>query len=226
MQWWQTSIHFLDLFGTFIFAVTGAVRGIHRNFDLLGVTVLACAVGVGGGIMRDCVIGAAPVMALKNEQYLLLCIATGVGVFFCGGRGIFRRDAVILWCDAVGLGVFTAIGAEKGMLYGLPTVGIILSGVLTAIGGGVIRDVLSGKVPALLKSDFYATASLLGGILFCLLAKADLSPSVIFASAAIFVTGLRILAIHFQMRLPRAREYTVFLLRRAKKKKLFSMLFF
>ena len=106
-------IFILDLFGTAVFAVTGAVKGVRHKLDIFGVTVLACCVGVGGGMVRDCIIGAAPVAALRNEQYILICIATGIAVFYTAKYWMRYRD-IIQFGDAVGLGVFTALGAQKG----------------------------------------------------------------------------------------------------------------
>ena len=196
-------IFILDLFGTAVFAVTGAVKGVRHKLDIFGVTVLACCVGVGGGMVRDCIIGAAPVAALRNEQYILICIATGIAVFYTAKYWMRYRD-IIQFGDAVGLGVFTALGAQKGFACELSLTGIVLCGVFTAIGGGIIRDVLVGTVPAVLKSDFYATASLIGGILFCLLLPLKLPFFPMFLIIAGTVTGIRLLAIHFRIQLPAA----------------------
>lgn len=196
-------IFILDLFGTAVFAVTGAVKGVRHKLDIFGVTVLACCVGVGGGMVRDCIIGAVPVAALRNEQYILICIATGIAVFYTAKYWMRFRN-IIQFGDAVGLGVFTALGAQKGFACNLSFTGIVLCGVFTAIGGGIIRDVLVGTVPAVLKSDFYATASLIGGILFCLLLPLKLPFFPMFLIIAGTVTGIRLLAIHFRIQLPAA----------------------
>ena len=196
-------IFILDLFGPAVFAVTGAVKGVRHKLDIFGVTVLACCVGVGGGMVRDCIIGAAPVAALRNEQYILICIATGIAVFYTAKYWMRYRD-IIQFGDAVGLGVFTALGAQKGFACDLSFTGIVLCGVFTAIGGDIIRDVLVGTVPAVLKSDFYATASLIGGILFCLLLPLKLPFFPMFLIIAGTVTGIRLLAIHFRIQLPAA----------------------
>ncbi len=192
----------LDLFGTMVFAVTGAVKAIEKRLDLLGVLVLACAVGAGGGMVRDCLIGAVPVAALTHEIYLLICILSGIAVFLFYNK-ISQTQSIIRYADAVGLGVFTAIGAAKAMEYDLDFTGVVLSGVLTAIGGGVIRDIMVCSVPTVLKSDFYATAALIGGILYYILAKINLPFFVLFMIVLIVVTGLRILAIRCNLRLPR-----------------------
>ncbi len=196
----------LDLFGTAIFAITGALRGFRSHLDFLGVIVLACAVGVGGGIIRDATIGATPVAAFQDSRYLIICAITGAITFYVAPRLSVRWN-IIPVLDAVGLGVFTAIGCEKA--FGIPEcrgVAIVLCGVITAVGGGVIRDVLAMRVPAVLRSDFYATAALIGGVLFVLLARH--CPSVgfygRFTLVAALVLLLRLIAMRFKFRLPEA----------------------
>ena len=196
-------IQILDLAGTFIFAVTGAVKGVRRRLDIFGVTVLACCVGVGGGIIRDLTIGIHPVSALRNEYYLLLCIASGI-ITFATAKYWMKIRNIIQIGDAFGLGVFTFLGAQKAFEAGLGCTGIILSGVVTAIGGGIIRDVLAGTVPVVLKSDFYATASMLGGALFCIMVKNDLPSACLFPTVAGVVIALRLLALHYKIQLPAA----------------------
>ena len=136
----------LDLFGTAVFALTGAVQGIRRHLDIFGVTVLACCVGVGGGIVRDCIIGCAPVAALRHQYYILICIFTGI-LSCISARFWIRKRNIIKICDAIGLGVFTAIGAEKGFAYGLSMTGIVLCGVFTSIGGGKLHIVADRPKP-------------------------------------------------------------------------------
>lgn len=201
MQNWI--ILLLDLFGTAVFAVTGAVQAVRHHLDIFGVTVLACCVGVGGGMIRDCIIGTLPVAALQNQQYILICIVTGL-VTYATARYWIRRRNIIKICDAVGLGVFAALGAEKGAAHQLGFTGIILCGVFTAIGGGMIRDMLTVRIPVVLKSDFYATAALIGGIIYCALMPLGVPFFVRFAIVAVSVTSIRLLAVYFRIQLPSA----------------------
>ncbi len=199
-------IHFFDIFGTAIFAITGALCGVHHRLDLLGVLVFGCTVGVGGGILRDAIIGATPAAALKDISYLIVCIISALLVFFIA-RKLSNLHRIIALFDAVGLGVFTAIGAAKGYQYELNTIGVILCGVLTAVGGGILRDVMSKSIPVVLTSDFYATASLLGGGLFCLLKKfTDLQDFNLFFIVFIFVSSIRVAAMYLKLRLPVAQS--------------------
>lgn len=193
-------INAFDLFGTIIFAITGAVRGVRHRLDMLGVIVLACVVGVGGGIIRDTIIGATPVTAFTKESYLLVCIITGMAVFFTPPSAINRN--IITVCDAIGLGVFTAIGAAKGVQYHLTPIGIVLSGVFTAVGGGVLRDIMVGMVPVVLKSDFYATASLIGGVVYCVLVSLGIPVFFTFIIVSLLVIVLRLLGYRYKLQLP------------------------
>ena len=199
-------IHIFDLFGTAVFAVTGALCGVRNKLDLLGVVVFGCTVGVGGGILRDTIIGDVPVAALRDIGYLLICIVSALTVFFIA-RYLSNLKQIIALCDAVGLGVFTAIGAAKGAAFELNTIGVILCGVLTAVGGGILRDVMSKSIPVILTSDFYATASLLGGGAYCLLVRfTSLSAFAIFMTVFAFVTGIRIAAMYLKLHLPVAES--------------------
>jgi len=191
-----------DLFGTVIFAITGAARGVKAKLDLLGVIVLSCTVGVGGGFIRDALIGATPAAALVNENYLVLCVITGVVVFIFAKRVVYASSTIITVCDAIGLGVYTVFGVNKGMLYGLSPIGVVLSGVVTAVGGGVLRDLMVGEIPVVLKSDFYATASLIGGALYIFASMTCLPFLVQFLSVSLFVTAIRLLAYHYKLQLP------------------------
>lgn len=198
-------IYIADLLGTVVFAITGAVSGVKLKLDLLGVVVFGCTVGVGGGILRDTIIGATPVAVLGDENYLIACVVTGLVVFFIAGK-LNDHDRIIRVCDAFGLGIFTALGVNKAVIFGLGPVGIVLCGVLSAVGGGMLRDVLARKVPDILVNDFYATASLLGGIFFLLLRNFVPGGWVAFVLVAILVTAVRLLAMALHLKLPSANQ--------------------
>ena len=195
---------FLDFFGTVVFAMTGAARAKECHLDFFGVIVLGCTVGVGGGMIRDCLIGVKPVSALTNEWYLICCIATSCFIFFKPPK----KQKLSPWnfitiCYAIGLGVFAAFGAANALENGLTLIGVILSAVVTAAGGGVIRDLMTGGIPVVLRSDFYATAALFGGWLYWELYWEGIHGLAICLIVASFVTGLRLLAVKMQLQLPR-----------------------
>ncbi len=194
-------IYLFDLFGTCIFAITGAVKGVRCRLDILGVVVFAATVGTGGGMLRDMLIGATPVAAFSNSWYIIICVATGLIVFFTASKFV-GRWRVILYADSLGLGVFTAIGVAKGALYGIAPVGQLLCGVFSAVGGGVVRDVLSRSVPTVLTSDFYATASLIGGAIYLLLGLTPLETLAKFLIVTFLVFLIRVVAIKYDFQLP------------------------
>lgn len=201
----ETFIYIADLAGTVIFAVSGAIKGISRKLDLLGVVVLSCTVGVGGGIFRDCVTGSLPAAALQNEIYLFLCILTALAVFYFAEKVSKLHAPLIVYLDAAGLGVFTAIGCAKALALALPPVTVVLAGVITGCGGGVVRDIFVSSIPAVLKSDFYATASLFGGILYLVLVRFSFSVFTIFICVTLFVAALRLLAYRYKVQLPKSQ---------------------
>ena len=194
-------IYLFDLFGTCIFAITGAVKGVRCRLDILGVVVFAATVGTGGGMLRDMLIGATPVAAFTNNWYIIICVVTGLVVFFTAPKFV-GRWRVILYADSLGLGVFTAIGVAKGALYGIGAVGQLLCGVFSAVGGGVVRDVLSRSVPTVLTGDFYATASLIGGVVYLLLNLTPLNTLAKFLIVTFLVFFIRVVAIKYNFQLP------------------------
>ena len=198
-------IFYFDLTGTVIFAITGAVSAVKLRLDMLGVIVFGCTVGVGGGMLRDSLIGATPVASLQNEVYLIACILVSLLIFFISPL-LDHHKEIIMFCDAFGLGVFTAIGAAKGMQYNLGPAGIMLCGTLSAVGGGILRDVMAQRIPAVLVSDFYATASLIGGGIYILLGKTSAPVFTRFTVVAVAVIMIRLLAIRFHLQLPGSRK--------------------
>ena len=187
-------IYLFDIFGTAIFAITGAVKGVRNRLDFLGVIVFAITVGCGGGMLRDVLLDL-PVAVFTDEAYVIVCIIAGVAIFLLSPK-IVGQWGAIQYCDALGLGVFTAIGCVKAASLGLGPVAVIASGVFGAVGGGVLRDVFCREIPMVFTSDFYASASILGGVLFLIL---------LLYSTAIFTTISRILGYRFRWKLPVAR---------------------
>ena len=198
-------IYALDIFGTFTFAVSGAFRAVQHELDLLGVLVLAIATGVGGGIVRDLMLGSTPPAAFQDETYLIVCIFGGLVVFFAAHRIAPHWDLVMA-ADAVGLSVFAAIGSAKADLYGLGAIGVVMMAAITATGGGVIRDVLVREIPAVLRADFYATAALLGGACFVAAGRLGCGQSTQLLGAVAVTFILRVLAMKYGISLPKVRS--------------------
>jgi uncharacterized membrane protein YeiH len=195
-------LYALDLLGTAAFAASGAWAGVRRDMDLFGVVLLGLVTANGGGTVRDLLLGAPPFI-LKNETYLYLSLIISLLVF------IFHRKMEFLqhplqYFDAVGLGTFVVIGTGKALDYHIGFFGSVMMGVLTATAGGMIRDILSSRVPLVLQREVYASACLAGGALLYLLHLTTLPGNVSLIAAAVAVTGVRLLAIQKGWSLPRA----------------------
>jgi uncharacterized membrane protein YeiH len=193
----------LDLVGTFVFALSGALVGVRQRLDLFGVLVLSFVAACGGGILRDTMIGATPPAALQDWRYVAISIAAGLLTFWRAGA-IERWRNPVQSMDAVGLGVFAVAGALKAQSFGLGPVGAILLGMLTGIGGGMLRDVLVAQVPAVLKAELYAVAALAGAGVVVLGKALSLPLTPVVVAGVVVCTGLRLFAIRRGWRLPTA----------------------
>ncbi|MCF0215787.1 MAG: trimeric intracellular cation channel family protein [Fibrobacteraceae bacterium] len=195
----------LDILGTFAFAISGAEKAVRYRLDWLGLIVLATVTGVGGGILRDVMLGTTPPVALTNPIYIPICI---IGAFFylalC--KKIRKIRNLILIADALGLGFFTAVGAAKADALAAGPYSVILFASITAAGGGLIRDVLVSEIPQVLKSDFYATAAIIGGILFYALDFTNLGSTPQILTTTGFTFLLRLFAMRKKLELPKTRK--------------------
>lgn len=195
----------LDLGGTFVFAISGATVAAKRRMDIFGVLVLAFAAGNAGGISRDLLIGAVPPAAISNWIYLGASVLAGLIVFFRYPL-IARLNHPVLWFDAVGLAFFAVAGTQKALAHGLDPIMAALLGMLTGIGGGMLRDVLANEIPAVLRSDLYALAALACAAIVSAGHVLHLHPVAPAATGMIVCFGLRFMAIHHGWRLPAVRR--------------------
>lgn len=195
----------LDYVGTVAFALSGAFRAVKYELDLLGVFVLSVATGVGGGILRDVLLGDTPPAALRDGTYLALCLVSGLAVFLAARR-LARAWDFVLQADALGLGVFAAIGAAKAEHLGAAPFTVVLMAALTASGGGVLRDLLVREIPAALTSEVYASAALFGGLVWWLSGSAGIPDGLRVALTVAATTALRLAAMRWKLALPRVRR--------------------
>ena len=196
-------LYFLDLLGTAVFAATGAMVAARRNMDIFGALVLAFVTAVGGGTIRDAVLGSTPVFWIGDSNYLIIvCLATAITLL--GQAWWHKTRHVVMFLDALGLGVFTVIGVEKALSFDVSPMPALIMGVLTGAGGGMIRDMLAGRVPMVLRSEIYATAVFAGGVLYILMdSYFGLPRTVVAISCASFVFILRMLAVYCNLSLPK-----------------------
>jgi uncharacterized membrane protein YeiH len=194
-------LYVLDLLGVAVFAISGALAGVRRGLDLFGITVLAAVTAIGGGTLRDVLLGRHPIFWIKNPKYLYVILAA-VAVAVMAQSFLPNLETQLLVADAVGLAVFALSGAESVEADGHAWIVVVLMGTMTGVAGGVVRDVLSGVVPLLLRRDIYATAAIAGICLYLVLQVVGLKRRWAFIAALLAVVIVRLLAIRYDWQLP------------------------
>jgi len=197
-------LYALDLIGTAAFAASGAWAGIRRDMDLLGVLVLGTVTATGGGTLRDVLLGDFPPFCFKNETYLYISLGVSLLVFLQHRRFDALKNP-LLYFDAVGLGTFVVIGTGKAIDFNMGFIGAVTMGIMTATAGGVVRDILSNRIPLILRKEVYASACLAGAALMTVLHTTPLPPTLVASLAALTVIVLRLLAIRHNWSLPKAK---------------------
>jgi uncharacterized membrane protein YeiH len=197
-------IYTFDLLGTVAFAASGALAGVRKGMDILGVVVLGIVTATGGGVMRDVLLNDTPPFCFKNELYLYLAVIASVIVFLTP-RSFERMNRAMLLLDALGLGTFLVIGTSKALSFHLGFMGAIIMGVMTGTCGGLVRDLLSNQIPLILQREIYASACAVGGALFYLLNQAQVPSWINLLVSATIVIAIRCAAIVKGWELPRGR---------------------
>ncbi|MDK3019235.1 trimeric intracellular cation channel family protein [Pseudodonghicola flavimaris] len=193
----------LDVLGTFVFGLSGAMVAIRRQLDIFGILVLAAATGVAGGIVRDLLLGDTPPAVFSTLRPLSAVCAAAVCAFFFGAL-IDRLKRPVMLFDAIGLGVFAVAGCEKALAHGLAAPGAILLGVITAIGGGMLRDMMATEVPRVLREEVYALAALAGAAIYVIALRLGLTETIAASAGVLLAVALRIASVRFGWQLPRA----------------------
>jgi uncharacterized membrane protein YeiH len=201
----QTFILMLDWFGLCVFAVSGALVASRKEMDIVGFAMLGSVTGIGGGTIRDVLLGIEPVFWIRQPAYLVTCVIVAVITFFLAH--IPRsRERILLWFDAVGISLFCVTGADLALAVGSgPTIAIAM-GVATATFGGIMRDVLGGESPIILKQEIYITAALLGATVFVSLHALGMSRDVSAVAGFVAAFLLRAAALTWNLSLPRYRS--------------------
>ena len=201
--------YMFDMIGTIAFAVSGALVGVARKMDIFGMAVLALATAIGGGIVRDVLLGYFPPNSLRNVVYVTVVLAVTVIVFLIYNSR-YRKHAMgprsrasYLLADALGLASFTVTGASAGFkLYPELPIFIVLLGTITAVGGGIIRDMLAQRIPSVLKEDVYALPSIIGGTVYYLMVTSSWDSMAVYGAFTV-VLVIRLLAIKYNWSLPK-----------------------
>ncbi|MGW1891006.1 trimeric intracellular cation channel family protein [Streptomyces sp. NPDC002004] len=197
--------HVLDLVGIFVFAISGALLAVRKNFDVFGIAVLAEVTALGGGLFRDLVIGAVPPAAFNDLGYFLMPLVAAVLVFFLHPE-VERIQVAVNVFDAAGLGLFCVTGTTKAYDYGLGLTASAVLGLATAVGGGVLRDIIANEVPSLVRwdRDLYAVPAVIGATIVVLCIRYDVLNAVTSGFAVVTAFLIRLLAMRFHWRAPRA----------------------
>jgi uncharacterized membrane protein YeiH len=198
-----TALLLADLLGVAVFAASGASAGVVKRLDLFGVVFVGFVAALGGGILRDLVIDTVPPLAFDDWRYIAVAAVTSVLVFYLHPQ-LARLRRVVLLLDAAGLGLFTVTGTLKALDADVPAVGACVIGMLTAIGGGLGRDLLLGEIPVVLRREIYAVASLVGAVVVVVVDRADQAGALPMVGAAGLVLAIRVIALRRHWAAPTA----------------------
>jgi uncharacterized membrane protein YeiH len=198
-------IYILDIIGTFAFAVSGALVASDKKFDLFGVVIIAFVTAVGGGMLRDVLINAHPINWIGDLNYVYIIFLAVVFTFLFKSK-IAHLSKTIFLFDTIGLSVFTLLGLEKGLSFGLNPFVALIMGMISAVFGGVLRDVLTNKIPLIFKKEIYASACLAGGVSYLVLNFFNMSENIIFIFSTTIIVVIRVIAVKFKLQLPKIKD--------------------
>ena len=203
----MTILQLLDYSGVAVFAANGALAASRRQVDLIGFIFLAIVTGVGGGTLRDLILGQTPVFWVNEPAYLIVAAATAVVVYFTAHL-VWSRYLWLLWLDALGLAAYCVIGAAKGLALGVPAPIAVVTGVMTATFGGILRDIVTGEPSVLMRREIYLTAALVGASAYVILTifNAPAVPAALVSTLAAFFVRGGALYYGWQFPVYRARE--------------------
>ncbi len=192
----------IDILGVIAFAISGVLVAMDKKLDLFGVFIIAFVTGVGGGTLRDLLIGNTPVLWMREPIYVYVVIVTVFLAILFRGKLKYLRTSLFLF-DTIGIGLYTMLGIEKGLNVGLLPIMCIALGTITACFGGVIRDILCNEIPVIFKTkEIYATACIIGGVSYFLIRKLPFDNAYAYVAAILIIIGARILAVKFKIALP------------------------
>ncbi len=191
----------IDVLGTISFAISGVLISLHKRMDVFGVLIIAFVTAVGGGTLRDVLVGLTPVAWMSQMIYVYVIVGSTIFAIIFRKRLNYLRTSLFLF-DTIGIGLYTVVGIEKGLGIGLHPIICIALGTMTACFGGVIRDILCNEIPVIFRKEIYATACILGGIAYFILRKLPIENNMVFVIAAIVVITSRIIAVKYRISLP------------------------
>ncbi len=191
----------IDILGTIAFAISGVLVAMEKKLDLFGVAIIAFVTAVGGGTLRDMLIGNTPVVWMRESVYIFTILGTVIFAIIFVNKLKYLRKTLFLF-DTIGIGLFTMVGIEKGLSADLMPVMCIILGTITASFGGVIRDILCNEIPVIFHKEIYATACIIGGISYFLITRLPIDATYAYVAAILIIIIIRILAVKFKIALP------------------------
>jgi uncharacterized membrane protein YeiH len=203
----ETIVLVADLAGTAVFAAEGAITAMQSGLDLLGVMVLSFVVALGGGVIRDLLIGATPPNAVRDWRYPALAFLTGLLTFIFHAEARNLSAPLLMALDAAGLALFAVAGAQKALSYGIGSFISTLMGTITGVGGGVVRDILLARVPMVLVADIYASAAFVGGVVLVVGRRFGLSPMAAALLSGVACFTLRVASVTYGWQLPKVAHW-------------------
>ena len=198
-------IYVLDILGTFAFAVSGALVASDKKFDLFGVLIIAFVTAVGGGMLRDVLINAHPINWIGDLNYLYTIFIAVIFTFLFKSKIAHLSKTMFLF-DTIGISVFTLLGLQKGLTLNLHPIIALIMGMISAVFGGVLRDVLTNKIPLIFEKEIYASACLAGGITYLTLNHFKISENIIFITSAAVIVIIRVISVKFHLQLPKIKD--------------------
>ncbi|HLT52326.1 MAG TPA: trimeric intracellular cation channel family protein [Flavobacteriaceae bacterium] len=195
-------IEVIDILGTIAFTISGVLVALHKRMDLFGIIIIGFVTAVGGGTIRDLLIGFTPVTWMQQPRIVYIVLLTSIFALIFRKRLDYLRTSLFLF-DTIGIGLYTVIGLQKGIQAELHPVICIALGTITACFGGVLRDILCNEIPVIFRKEIYATACILGGLTYFVLYKLNLDESLLFLVSGIVVILVRLLAVKFKISLPK-----------------------
>jgi uncharacterized membrane protein YeiH len=197
-------IYLIDILGTFAFAISGALVALDKKFDIFGVIIIAFVTAVGGGMLRDILINAHPINWIGDLNYLYTIFLAVIFTFLVKSKIAYLSKTMFLF-DTIGISVFTLLGLQKGLSYELHPLVAVIMGMISAVFGGVLRDVLTNRVPLIFEKEIYASACLSGGVMYLILNHFMVEENINFIISALVVVIIRVVAVRFSLELPKIK---------------------
>ena len=193
--------YIIDILGTIAFAISGVLVALNKRMDAFGILIIAFVTAVGGGTLRDILIGETPVSWMKDMTFIYVVILSTIFAVAFRSKIDYLRKSLLLF-DTIGIGLYTVVGVEKGISAGLHPIICVFLGTMSACFGGVIRDILCNEIPVIFRKEVYATACILGGATYFLVIKLPIASNFVFVIADAVVITVRLIAVRFKVSLP------------------------